>query len=153
MTISQHKQPSLFLGTTSEGESITLTGQSFPYFIWCQGVSGSGKSVLLAWIVLSLMRMGILVVLIDPHSDLNRLIINLLASTDFYPRGFDRLHFVDFNRHDAAIAFNVLKQDHLDNYKVAQNILESIHRAFPTSTGTTAALDNTIEYASFVLAE
>src|SRR2546423_18736 len=57
MTSSQHKQPSLFLGTTSEGESITLTGQSFPYFIWCQGVSGSGKSVLLAWIVLPITQL------------------------------------------------------------------------------------------------
>src|SRR5712692_3564253 len=103
MSKLQHKpQPFLFLGTTSEGESITLTGQEFQRFLWVSGLTGAGKSTFLAWIVLSLLRLSITVVLIDPHGDLARLIVNLLTSTDFYPHGFDRLHFIDFNRKDAA---------------------------------------------------
>ena len=156
MSSLQRKQPPfLHLGTTSGGESITLTGQEFERFKWVQGVSGSGKSTFLAWIVLSLLRLGITTVLVDPHADLCRLVLNLLAQTDFFksPKGFEHLHFIDFARPDRSPAFNVLRQEHIDNYKVAQNILEAIHRAFPSSSGTTAALDNTITYASFVLAE
>src|SRR5437867_1680865 len=108
MSSLQRKQPPfLHLGTTSGGESITLTGQEFERFKWVQGVSGSGKSTFLAWIALSLLRLAIPVVLIDPHGDLCRLVLNLLVSTDFFSReiGFDRLWFVDFNRQDSAIAF------------------------------------------------
>src|SRR5258708_6568364 len=134
MSKLQHKpQPFLFLGTTSEGETITLTGQEFQRFRWVQGISGSGKSTFLAWIALSLLRLGITVLLIDPHGDLARLILNLLAATDFFssPKNFERLYFIDFARSDAALAFNVLRQEHSDNYKVASNFLEAIHRTFP----------------------
>src|SRR5215467_6492994 len=68
-------------------------------------------------------------------------------------KNFSRLQFIDFARRDAVPAFNVLKQEHIDNYKVAQNFVEAIHRAFPTNSGTTANLDNTIEYSVFVLSE
>jgi len=148
-------QPFLHIGTTSEGESIILTGQEFQRFKWVQGISGSGKSTFLAWIALSLLRLGIPVLLIDPHGDLARLILGLLAASDFFkhPKSFERLYFLDFARKDAAPGFNVLRQEHIHNYKVAQNIVQSIHRAFPTSTSSTTALDNTIEYSAFVLAE
>jgi len=97
--------------------------------------------------------MGVTVLSLDPHGDTIRLALSCLSQSDFYPRGFDRLHFIDFNRKDAYPAFNVLRQEHLDNYRVSQNFLESIHRSFPSSSGTTANLDNTIEYSAFVLAE
>src|SRR5216684_6768916 len=150
-------QPSLPLGFTIEGNKlVALDGFHFERHKHIIGISGSGKSSFIASIVVFLLRLGISFCLIDPHGDLAKLILSLLASSDFYnnPRAYDRLWYVDLNRQDgAAIAWNVLKQDHIDNYKVANNILESIHRAFPTSSGTTAALDNTITYASFVLAE
>src|SRR5260370_25779004 len=150
--LQRNSQPFLLLGTTSEGESITLTVQLSP-FLWITGISGSGKSPLIAWLVLSLLRMGYPVVSLDPHGDTVRLNVSLLASSNFYPRGFDRLQFIDFNRQDAAIAFNVLHQEHTDNYTVAQNFLQAIKRAFPSSSGITPALDTTIEYSAFVLAE
>ncbi len=151
----KHQQPFLHLGTTPEGESIMLTGQEFSRFKWVQGISGSGKSTFEAWIALSLLRLGITVLLIDPHGDLARLILGLLAASDFFknPKSFERLYFLDFARKDSAPGFNVLRQEHIHNYKVAQNIVQSIHRAFPTSTSSTTALDNTIEYSAFVLAE
>ncbi len=150
----KQQQPFLHLGTTPEGESIMLTGQEFQRFKWVQGISGSGKSTFLAWLVLSLLRLNYTVLLIDPHGDLARLILGLLAATDFFksPKSFERLNFIDFARKDAAPAFNVLKQEHINNYKVAQNFLESIHRAWPSSSSTTA-LDTSIEYTAFVLAE
>ncbi len=153
-TLQRNPQPFLHIGTTSEGESITLTGQELSRFKWVQGLSGSGKSTFMAWLVLSLLRLNYTVVLIDPHADLTRLILGLLAATDFFkhPKSFERLNFIDFARKDAAPAFNVLKQEHINNYQVAQNFLQAIHRAWPSSSSTTA-LDNTTEYSAFVLAE
>ncbi len=80
---------------------------------------------------------------------------SLLQTSGFFhdERAYQRLWFVDFARKDAAIAFNVLKQEHTDNYQVASDFLDAIHRAFPTTSGTTAALDNTVQYVAFVLAE
>src|SRR5205085_9669186 len=76
-----------------------------------------------------------------------------LLTSDFFssPKSFQKLWFVDFNRTDAAIAFNVLKQPH-DSHSTANNVLEALHRSFVT-VGTTAALDNTFLAATYVLAE
>src|SRR5438874_734768 len=108
----QHKpQPFLLLGSTSEGNAVTLTGSDFEQHKVISGITGSGKSTFLAWIALSLLREGIAFSLIDPHGDLCRLILHLLLSSDFFssPKSFQRLWFVDFNRADSAIAFNVLR--------------------------------------------
>ncbi len=127
------QQPFLLLGHTSSGTPVTLQGSDFERHKVCSGITGSGKSTFLAWIALSLLRQGMAFSLIDPHSDLSRLILQLLLSSDFFssPKSFERLWFVDFNRTDAAIAFNVLKQPH-DSHSTANNVLEALHRAFPT---------------------
>src|SRR6266700_5541039 len=133
----QRNKPLLPLGHTVEGNKlVALDGFNFERHKHIIGISGSGKSSFIASIVVFLLRLGIAFCLIDPHGDLATLIVSLLASSDFYtnPRAYDRLWLVDYSRADAAIAWNVLKQDHIDNYKVASNIVEAIHRAFPTSS-------------------
>src|SRR5713226_7477575 len=108
----QHKgQPFLLLGSTSGGNAVTLTGADFERHKVISGITGSGKSTFLAWIALSLLRQGIAFSLIDPHGDLCRLILQLLLSSNFFssPTSFEKLWFIDFNRTDSAIAFNVLK--------------------------------------------
>ncbi len=152
--LQRNTQPFLVLGTSGGGTSLTLTDADFERHKWIMGISGSGKSTLLAWIALSLLRLGIAFCVIDPHGDLARHILSLLASSDFFKsKQAEHLWFIDFARSDRTIPFNVLKQPHFNNYQVANNLLEAIHRAFPTSTGTTTALDNTITYTAFVLAE
>src|SRR5437763_1244865 len=148
--MSKH-QPFLLLGHTSSGTPVTLQGSDFERHKVCSGITGSGKSTFLAWIAVSLLRLGVSFSLIDPHGDLCRLILQLLLSSDFFssPKSFERLWFVDFNRTDAAIAFNVLKGN-ADSHIIANNVLEALHRAFP-SVGTTAALDNTFLAATYVL--
>src|SRR2546421_3236964 len=145
-----HNQPFLFLGTGNNGKLI-LSGSDFERHEVISGITGSGKSTFLAWIALSLLRQGVAFSLIDPHGDLCRLILQLLLSSDFFSnkKSFEKLWFVDFNRTDAAIAFNVLKQP-LDNHSTVNNVLEALHRAFPT-VGTTSALDNTFLAATYVL--
>lgn len=155
--LQRNASPSLPLGHTVEGNKlVALDGFNFERHKHIIGISGSGKSSFIASIVVFLLRQGISFCLIDPHGDLAKLVLTLLAGSDFYsnPRAYDRLWYVDFNRQDgAAIPWNVLKQEHISNYKVASNLVEAIHRAFPTSSGATTALDNTIEYSAFVLAE
>lgn len=153
--VLQHKpQLTLPLGHTVEGNKlVTLTGIDFERHKHIIGISGSGKSSFLATIALLLLRQGVPFTLIDPHADLSKLILSLLASSDFYtnPRAYENLWYVDFNRSDAAIAFNVLNQPY-EPHTIANNVLEATHRAFPIS-GTTASLDNVILAATLALVE
>src|SRR2546427_12747818 len=110
MTSLQHKpQPSLPLGYTVEGNNVvTLTGIDFERHKHIIGISGSGKSSFLASCALLLLRQSVPFCLIDPHGDLAKLILYLLASSDFFldPRAYDRLWNADFGRSDAGLAFN-----------------------------------------------
>lgn len=149
-------QPSLVLGHTVEGKQMfALTGTDFERHKVISGITGAGKSYILASIFLLLFRLKISVVLIDPNGDLAKLILILLAGSDYFadPRSFSRLWYVDFKRaeKDYAIAFNLLNQPY-EAHTTANNLLESMHRAFPV-TGTTANLDNVILAASLVLIE
>jgi hypothetical protein len=151
----RQNEPFLQLGHTREGKPFVLTGTDFERHKVISGITGSGKSYFLASLLLFLFSQGVTVLLIDPNGDLAKLIITLLAGSDYFtdPRAYQRLWYVDFKRaeQDAAIAFNVLKQDY-NPYTIANNLLESMHRAFPTST-TTANLDNVILAACLVLIE
>lgn len=149
-------QPSLILGHTIEGkQTFALRGTDFERHKVISGITGSGKSYFLASIFLLIFRLGISVVLIDPNGDLAKLILTLLAGSDYFtdPRSYSRLWYVDFKRaeKDYAIAFNLLNQPY-EAHTIANNLLESMHRAFPVS-GTTANLDNVILAASLVLIE
>src|SRR6266567_8046004 len=152
---SQHKpQPALVLGTTVEGNHmVTLTGTDFERHKHIMGISGSGKSSFLASCALLLLKQGVPFTLIDPHGDLAKLILSLLASSNFFsnPKAYDRLWYVDFRREDRCVPFNVLNQPY-EPHTVANNLLEATHRAFPMS-GTTASLDNMILAGTLALVE
>lgn len=63
------------------------------------GVSGMGKSKLLESIYLELIRQGIAVTLVDPHSDSAEAILTLLISMGFFNRlgAYKRLLYVEFS--------------------------------------------------------
>jgi|GEM_PF-3501181 len=152
----QPSQPYLQLGSYGESKrQFILRGTDFERHKVISGITGAGKSFFLASIFLLIFRLGITVLLIDPNGDLAKLILTLLASSDYFthPLAFSRLWYVDFKRaeKDYAIAFNVLKQPY-EAHTTANNLLESMHRAFPVN-GTTASLDNVILAASLVLIE
>src|SRR6266702_3541795 len=153
MSSLQHKQPALMLGTTVEGNHVvTLTGTDFERHKHIIGISGSGKSSFLASCALLLLKQEVPFTLIDPHGDLAKLILTLLASSDFFrhPQAYDRLWYFDFSREDRCVPFNVLNQPY-EPHTIANNLLEAMHRAFPVS-GTTASLDNMILASALVLA-
>jgi DNA helicase HerA-like ATPase len=95
MSRLQHNiQPSLALGSTVEGNKlVTLTGFDFERHKHIIGISGSGKSSFLASCAILLLKQGVPFTLIDPHGDLCKLILSLLASSDFFrnPKAYDRL--------------------------------------------------------------
>ena len=103
----QPNEPVLKLGHTREGKPFTLTGQDFARHKHIMGISGSGKSYFLASLALLLFRQGVSFCLVDPHGDLAKLILTLLAGSDYFtdPRAYEKLWYVDFKRaeKDAAI--------------------------------------------------
>src|SRR2546421_7354498 len=96
----QHNEPSLQLGHTREGKPFTLTGELFARHKHIMGISGSGKSYFLASLAVLLFSQGISFCLFDPHGDLAKLILALLAGSDYFsdPRGFEKLYYIDFKR-------------------------------------------------------
>ncbi len=153
----QPRQPRLVLGTTGEGQSVALTGPLFERHRHIMGISGSGKSFALAGYILQLLAQGVSFCLLDPHGDLAKLVLRLLASSTFFSdtRAYERLWYVDCNRlnehgeYAAALPFNVLAQPY-PSYTIANNLLEAMHRAFPVNT-TAVNLDTIILMACLVL--
>ncbi len=149
--------PQLILGTTGEGMQYSLTNQLFERHKWVLGVSGSGKSYFLASLICQIFALGIGLCLIDPHGDLAKLVLSLLAQYNYFSdrRAYQKLLYVDFSKAEdtAAIAFNFLKQPdpHITASRTASHLLSAIKRAFP-SDSTTANLDMMLLNAGTLLA-
>lgn len=119
------------------------------------GVTGMGKSMLMASMFVQLLNQGVGVALIDPHSDLALNILGLLYDTKFFdhPQAFDRLLYVDFARSDRALPFNVLNQPY-DDHTVARNIAEVCKRAWPAlGDGSAPNFENIMLAATLVLVQ
>src|SRR5438552_17302222 len=100
---------SLVLGTTGEGLQYALLDQYFERHKWVLGISGSGKSYFLASLICQIFALGISFCLIDPHGDLAKLVLKLLAQYNYFSdsRAFQKLLYVDFSKAEdiAAIPF------------------------------------------------
>lgn len=105
---------------------------------WACGVfhHNSGKSYFLATYYLALIKAGIGVTLIDPHGDLSNLILRLLVQEGNEQTLKDTI-YLDFQRaHERGryLPLNVLKQPG-DRTRIAQNVKEAFHRAWPSLAG------------------
>lgn len=115
------------------------------------GLTGQGKSVLLANLFAQLVGQGIAVSLIDPHSDLGDDTLRLL-----HHRGLlENVYHVDFGRSDAYLPFNVLQQPYArDPQHVAKNIVDAFQRSWPQLAGGAAPhFENLLLSGSLVLIE
>src|SRR2546422_843576 len=146
---------SLPLGYTRDGKLFCLTDTDAEKHIWLQGVSGSGKSWALCWIILALLRNNRNCIVIDPHGDLAELLLTYLAHSGFWEseKGYEKLWYIECRKAktEAAIAYNILKQPY-SPFDTASHFMTAVHRAFPSSSGTTTALDNLLLAASLLLA-
>lgn len=113
------------------------------------GVTGQGKSKLLAWFTASLILQGVGCCLIDPHSDLAQDVLTLLYDNGFFqrPGSYDKLLYIDMNRQDRFIPFNVLKQPY-PVHEIARNLVEVCTRAWASLADGAAPLFENIMLAS-----
>jgi len=148
------QQPVLPLGYTKDGKLFCLTGTDAEKHIWLQGVSGSGKSWALCWIILALLRNNRSCIVIDPHGDLAELLLRYLARSGFFKseKAYEKLWYIECRKAktEAAIAYNILRQPY-SPFDVASDFMSAVHRAFPSASGSTTALDNLLLAASLLL--
>lgn len=130
----------------------------FPFFLTEQqihthkhvmGLTGMGKSKLLAHLAASLILQDIPVGVIDPHTDLTQDILGLLYEREYFQReeAYKKLLYVDFSREDRFLPFNILDQPY-DSYIVARNIVEVCTRVWLSLAEGNAPLFETIMLAS-----
>jgi hypothetical protein len=128
--------------------SLNLSAQEVQAHFHVIGVSGSGKSRYLAGLFLMLVNRGLSATLVDPHGDLARLILGHLVATGFYerPEAYNRLLYLDVPAAERAgryMPFNVLKQNG-PPHTIASNIMEAVHRAWPSLAGGSAPMLDTL---------
>lgn len=121
-------EPKLTLGTHSfwHLKKLGFEGGDISHHLHVIGLTGMGKSKLLASTVVQLIRMGRPVGLIDPHSDLAEDVLAMLVEQGLP----EKVYYIDFGRSDRYLPFNVLQQPGND-HDVARNVVETFKRAWP----------------------
>lgn len=154
------RQPTLALGQFGPGfwpRSLRLPVAELHSHLRISGVTGTGKTRLLAHLFLQLFSQGQAVTLLDPHGDAARLVLSELVSRGVYrdPRALERLIYLDLPAAMAAgryPAFNVLCQPHLDRHTTTRSVLEGLRRAWPSlDHGQAPTFENVILAGVFVL--
>ncbi len=117
------------------------------------GLTGQGKSKLLASIFVQLHLQGVACALIDPHADLAHDVLANLYDRGYFANesGYRRLRYVDFSRQDAYLPFNVLSQPYED-HAVALHIAEACKRAWAAlADGAAPQFENILLSSALVL--
>jgi hypothetical protein len=146
----------LVLGMTlDQTQAVVLSGvEAAKHKLLC-GVTGGGKSKLVAGLAVQLMNQRVGICVVDPHGDLCDDILGILHDEGFFAdaRAYQRLYYLDFTRPDRFVPFNVLDQRYAP-HAIAASILEATKRAWPSLAGGSApALENFILYGCLVLVE
>jgi len=120
------------------------------------GVSGSGKSRFLAGLYLEFLRTGLAGTLLDPHGDLARLVLGHLCERGYFgqKQAYEKLLYLDLpaaERRGLFLPLNVLRSPGGED-AIAANIMEAMHRAWPSLAGGAAPrFDTFIQYGIPVL--
>ncbi len=148
-------QLELVLGMTLDGaQAVVLSGTEVAKHKLMVGITGMGKSKLLASLFVQLMNQGVGVCLLDPAGDLADDVLVLLIEAGYFAdaRAFSRLLYLDFTRSDAYVPMNVLAQPY-PPHKIASSVLEAFSRVWPdVASGSAPVLANYVQYGSLVLA-
>ncbi|MEO0249246.1 MAG: hypothetical protein ABIN58_06815 [candidate division WOR-3 bacterium] len=117
------------------------------------GLTGQGKSKLLAGSFVQLVNQGEACALIDPHADLAHDVLAALQDQGYFNKvgAFDRLLYIDFSDRSRFLPFNVLRQPY-PAHDVARNIVEACKRAWPAlADGSAPQFENILLAGSLVL--
>jgi hypothetical protein len=119
------------------------------------GISGMGKSSLLAAVIIQLLSQCIPICLLDPHGDLCRTILRVLIDEGYFQHkdAFSRLIYLDFGRTDRYPAYNLLSDSTFSAHTHARLVLESWKRAFPEISSGAVNLENILLSAIVTLVE
>src|SRR5579872_4892355 len=151
-------QPSVTLGTYGFGPfrlPFRLKGEDLAMHKHVMGLTGQGKSKLLASYVTQLLEQRIPFALIDPHADLADDALSILSDRGFFERedAMSRLWYIDFSRQDRFLPFNVLAQRY-EVHALAQHILETAQRVWQSlSQGQAPQFENVLLASTVVLIE
>lgn len=143
--------PKITLGTHGFWglRKLSFEGSDISHHLHVIGLTGMGKSKLLASTVVQLIRMGRPVGLIDPHSDLAEDVMAMLAEEGFP----EKVYYVDFGRQDRYLPFNVLQQPGND-HDVARNVVETFKRAWPAlAAGAAPQFENILLASTLTLVQ
>lgn len=142
----------------NEGEPITLPLNKLTHTHF-KGMTGQGKSSLLAYAAASLIQAGVGVALLDPAGDLSEQVLSLLVATGYFEEHSDALERVVYlplelgHRQGRYIPFNVLSGDY-DPYAAAGVVLEGFKRVWPVlQDGFAINIDTLVHLGSYVLSE
>ncbi len=151
----QHSSRQLVLGTTSGKRQIALSGADAAQHIHCMGITGMGKSKLLASLFLQLLNQHVGVCLLDPHGDLADDILQTLAASGYFvhPAGYERLLYCDFSRQDRYLPFNILAHAR-ESHTIARDLWEAWNRAWGGLAGGNAPMmEQAVLAGTYVLTE
>jgi hypothetical protein len=95
------------------------------------GLTGMGKSKLLAQYASQLILQGQACAIIDPHADLVEDILLVLLKQGYYrrPEAMHRVLYLDFAHPQRFVPFNVLRQPSDTVHEIARNVVEACTRA------------------------
>jgi type IV secretory system conjugative DNA transfer VirD4/TraG family protein len=128
--------PLVHLGSTQVlpfvGMPFRLGPKELKSHIHCIGLTGQGKSKLLASYASQLILQGRAVAVVDPHADLAHDVLALLLQAGYFQRkdATKKLLYVDFSNRERALPFNVLRQPYPVD-EVARLVMEACSRAWP----------------------
>lgn len=122
------------------------------------GLTGKGKSKLMADMACQLILQKRGVAVIDPHSDLATDMLIYLYQAGYFKRkdAFKKFLYIDFGRQDQRrspthfVPFNILNQS-TDKYVVARGVVEAMKRVWPYLRDNAPHFENVLLYSLLVL--
>jgi hypothetical protein len=135
MASSKTSAPSIVLGTNGpwwRRKKVRLAGHDLALHKHIIGLTGQGKSKLLASTYVQLLRQHIPAALIDPHADLCDDVLALLNDAGYFANSAtaSRFRYIDFGRKDRFLPFNILKTPYRP-HDTARHVVEACKRVWP----------------------
>lgn len=143
---ARRRGPSLRLGSIPLFPSLPFFARlALPYTLHgarvlthrhVMGLTGMGKSKLLASLAAQLILQGQPCAVIDPHADLAQDVLRLLVEGGYFrrPDARARVWYVDLAHPARFVPFNILRAPY-PPYEIARNLVEATTRAWPSLAG------------------
>ena len=148
------RQREFIIGTDGDGGKISIPYEARAAHLHAIGMTGVGKSRMLADYITQDIANQQGVTVFDPHSELYDLVVRWLADRPLL-LGKRKLHLVDFSDENTVFSFNPLKINHPDEaYGVADVLTEGLSKVFGNPKATeTPLIDATLNTIFVLLAQ